>query len=146
MQKVTGSDAWYQKDKLGTITISDEGEVQGAINPLRVVTQAVFYARASKIEPTFLPDITTELLYRLLEWTYWYVALTEQENSHALSTVAPLAALIIQILKNAKTEDIDDDVVATIDDVVVRGWVLGGNFDEAIQLRNGFLRTRTRTV
>ena len=111
MQKVTGSDAWYQKDNLDKITISDDGEVQGAINPLRVITQAVFYARASKIEPTFLPDITTELLYRLLEWTYWYVALTEQENSHALSTVAPLAALIIQIFKNAKTEDIDDDVL-----------------------------------
>lgn len=63
------------------------------------------------MEPEFLPEVTTELLYRLLEWTYWYLALTEQENSHALSTVAPLAALIIQILKNAKTEDIDDEVL-----------------------------------
>ena len=111
MQKVTGSDAWYQKDMLDKLTISDDGEVQGAINPLRVITQAIFYARASNMEPSFLPEVTTELLYRLLEWTYWYLALTEQENSHALSTAAPLAALIIQILKNAQTEDVDDDVL-----------------------------------
>ena len=111
MQKITGSDAWYQKDKLDKITISDDGQVQGTINGLRVITQAIFYSRASNMEPEFLPEVTTELLYRLLEWTYWYLALTEQENSHALSTVAPLAALIIQILKNAKTEDIDDEVL-----------------------------------
>ena len=111
MQKLTGSDAWNAKDKLDKLAISDDGEVLGVINPLRVITQALFYARASNMERNFLPEVTTELLYRLLEWTYWYLALTEQENSHALSTVAPLAALIIRLLKNTKSEDIDDDVL-----------------------------------
>ena len=114
MQKVTGSDAWYKSDTFADkTTISDDGEVQGMMNPLRVITQALFYSRASNMEPTFLPEVTTELLYRLLEWTYWYVSLTEQENSHAMATVAPLAASILQVLKNGKHEDVDDGDVLT---------------------------------
>ena len=114
MQKVTGSDAWYRSDTFADkTTISDDGEVQGMINPLRVITQALFYSRAPNMEPTFLPEVTTELLYRLLEWTYWYVSLTEQENSHAMATVAPLAASILQVLKNGEHEDSGDDDVLT---------------------------------
>ena len=114
MQKVTGSDAWYPSETFADkTTISDDGEVEGVINPLRVITQAIFYSRASNMEPTFLPEVTTELLYRLLEWTYWYVSLTEQENSHSMTTVAPLAASILQVLKIGEHEDMkyDDDVL-----------------------------------
>ena len=80
---------------------------------LRFITQAIFYSLASNMEPTFLPEVTTELLYRLLEWTYWYVSLTEQENSHSMTTVAPLAASILQVLKIGEHEDMkyDDDVL-----------------------------------
>lgn len=107
MQKVTGSDAWIEGDDPGMVSVSEEGKVLGLINTVRVITQATFYARASNMKPEFLPMVTTELLYRLLEWTYWYQSLTEMENSHAITDAAPLAAIILEALREDEGSDGD---------------------------------------
>mmetsp|Transcript_29938 Transcript_29938/g.60755 ORF Transcript_29938/g.60755 Transcript_29938/m.60755 type:complete len:559 (-) Transcript_29938:1614-3290(-) len=109
LQKVTGSDAWVDGDEPAKITVSEEGTILGTINALRDLTQAMFYSSASNMSPEFLPDVTVDQLYRLLEWTYWYQALTEMDNSQATTIAAPLAASILQALREEAGGDETDD-------------------------------------
>ena len=105
LQKVTGSDAWVEGDEPAKITVSEGGKILGKINALRDITQAMFYSSASNMSPEFLPDVTVDQLYRLLEWTYWYQALTEMDNSQAITVAAPLAASILEALREDEGGD-----------------------------------------
>lgn len=84
-----------------------ELKIQGGLNVLKLFAEAMFYSRASGIDPPFLPSAPIQDVFQLLAWVHWSRSVLSVNNVHAATEGAPLAHAILERLSQKGTEQYD---------------------------------------
>lgn len=74
--------------------------LEGAINIVRLFSQMVIYSRASKVDPPFLPNISTMEIYELFAWTHWFRSVLVVDNVWSAIGGSVIANAVLEALEH----------------------------------------------
>jgi hypothetical protein len=80
---------------------NDEG-FEKYVNVVKMFAQMMFYSRASGIQPPFLPNATSNEVYRLLDWVHWSRSVLNIDNVESVTDGAVMAHAVLEVLETGK--------------------------------------------
>jgi hypothetical protein len=80
---------------------NDEG-FEKYVNVVKMFAQMMFYSRASGIQPPFLPNATSNEVYRVLDWVHWSRSVLNIDNVESVTDGAVMAHAVLEVLETGK--------------------------------------------
>lgn len=105
---------------ISALVSADREHLMGAPSLLKDFAERVFYSRAGNITPSFLPRLSNQDVYQLLQWVYWTRGIMKIDNPKGATQGAVLAEVLLHVLKQGtihnsdKNDENDYDTYVTI--------------------------------
>jgi hypothetical protein len=87
---------------------SDLKHVGGVAHLIKLYAQMAFYSRAGNVTPPFLPTLTTEEVYTLLQWVYWNRMITSAYTPRQATMGSVMAQVLLHALEHGSLYDTPD--------------------------------------
>jgi hypothetical protein len=81
---------------------AEDGYEKGYVSLVKMFAQMMFYSRVSGIVPPFLPNATSNEVYRLLDWVHWSRSVLNIDNVESVTEGAALAHAVLEALETGQ--------------------------------------------